>query len=85
MEKKQDGMLEESSLLINCDEPVVVLETHDKDQDDQKCLLEEMIEQINVSSIKGKHLSAWANDSSKSMSHATLWSCLQEHGEDMKK
>jgi len=72
MEKKQDGMLEELSLLINCDEPVVVSETTDENQNDQKSLLKELIKLIKISAIKGKHLPVQANDSSKSMSRAAL-------------
>ena len=49
MEKKQDGMLEELSLLINCDEPVAVPEAPSEDQDDQKSLLKEQIKQIKIS------------------------------------
>lgn len=91
MEKQQDGILEELPLLINCDEYVVVSETPDEDQDDQRSLLKELIKLIKddepysspvssqISAIKGKRPPAQANYSSKSMSHAAL--C--EHGEDM--
>lgn len=72
MEKKQDGMLKKSSLLINCDEPMVVSETPDEDQNDKKSLLKELIKLIKISAIKGKCLPARTNDSSRSMSHAAL-------------
>lgn len=49
MEKKQDIILEELSLLINSDEPVVVSETLDEDHDDQRSLLKELIKLINLS------------------------------------
>ena len=39
MEKQQDGVLEELSLLINWDAPVVLSATPDGDQGDQKSLL----------------------------------------------
>ena len=53
VEKKQDGMLKELSLLINCDETMAVSETADEDQDDQKSLLKELIKLIKLSAIKG--------------------------------
>jgi len=56
MDKKQDGILEELSLVINCDEPVAVPETPTEDLDDQKNLLKELIKLIKVSAIKSKHL-----------------------------
>ena len=85
MGKKQDGILEELSLVINRDEPVAVPETPTEDLDDQKNLLKELIKLIKVSAIKSKHLPVWANDCSKFMSRAALWSYWREHGEDMKK
>ena len=59
---KQDGMLEELSLLINCDEPVAVPEAPSEDQDDQKSLLKELIKLIkgdepSSSSVSSKNLS----------------------------
>lgn len=77
--------MEELSLMINRDEPMAVSETPDEDQDDQKNLLKELIKLIKLSAIKGIRFPAWANDISKSMLHAALWSYLREHGEDMKK
>lgn len=84
VEKKLDGMLEELSLLINHDEPMVVSETPDEDQDDQRSLLKDLIKLIKgddpssspvtskISAITVKRLPAQANNSSKSMSHAAL-------------
>ena len=46
MEKQQDGVLEELSLLINWDAPVVLSATPDGDQGDQKSLLQELIQLI---------------------------------------
>ena len=77
--------MEELSLMINHDNPVAVSETPDEDQDDQKNLLKDLIKLIKVSAIKGKRLPAWANDISRSMSRAALWSYLHEHEENMKK
>lgn len=81
MEKRQDGILDDLSLLINCDEPMVVSETFDEDQDDQKSLLKELIQLIKgdepssssisskSSAIKGS-LPVQANGGSKSMLHS---------------
>jgi len=44
--EKQDGILEELSLLVNCDELMVVSETPDEDQDGQNSLLKELIKLI---------------------------------------
>ena len=46
MEKQQDGVLEELSLLINWDAPVVLSATPDGYQYDQKSLLQELIQLI---------------------------------------
>ena len=74
-------MLEELSLLINCDEPVAVPEAPSEDQDDQKSLLKELIQLIKgdepssssisskSSAIKGS-LPVQANGGSKSMLHS---------------
>ena len=82
-EKKQDRMLKEPSLQINWDEPVVLSETPDGDQDDQKSPLKELklikdeepysspVSSI-ISAIKGKRRPAQASDSQKSMSHAIV-------------
>ena len=72
MEKKQDGMLEELSLVINHDEPMAISETCDEDQDDQKSLLKELVKLIKVSAIKGKCPPIRAKDHSKFMSRAAL-------------
>jgi len=58
MDKKQDGILEELSLMINHDNPVAVSETPDEDQDDRKNLLKELIKVIKLSAIKSKCLPA---------------------------
>ena len=49
MDKKQDVILEELSLVINCDERVAVSGTPDENQDDQKNLLKELIKLISLS------------------------------------
>ena len=79
MEKQQDGVLEELSLLINWDAPVVLSATPDGDQGDQKSLLQELIQLIQgdepcsspgpskLSAIQGKRLPAQAKDGRKSM------------------
>lgn len=76
-------MLKEPSLWINWDEPVVLSETPDGDQDDQKSPLKELklikdeepysspVSSI-ISAIKGKRRPAQASDSQKSMSHAIV-------------
>jgi len=46
MEKQQDGVLDELSLLINWDAPVVLSATPDGYQYDQKSLLQELIQLI---------------------------------------
>lgn len=46
MEKQQDGVLEELSLLINWDSPVLLSAIPDGDQGDQKSLLQELIQLI---------------------------------------
>ena len=58
MEKKQDGMLEELSLVINCDEHMAISEAPNEDQHDQKNLLKELIKVIKLSAIKGIHFPA---------------------------
>ena len=60
--------------MISTDEPVVVSETPDEYQNDQKSPLEELIKLIKISAVRGKRLPAQANDSSKSMLRAALWS-----------
>ena len=79
MEKQQDGVLEELSLLINWDAPVVLSATPDGDQGDQKSLLQELIQLIQgdepcsspgpskLSAIQSKRLPAQAKDGRKSM------------------
>jgi len=44
--KKRDSVVKELFLLINCDEPVVISESPDKDQDDQNSLLKELTKLI---------------------------------------
>ena len=46
MKKKRDYVVEELFLLINCDEPLVISESPDKDQDDQNSLLKELTKLI---------------------------------------
>ena len=77
--EKQDGILEELSLLVNCDELMVVSETPDEDQDGQNSLLKELIKLIKgdepcspggsskISATKGRYLPAQVNDCSKSV------------------
>ena len=43
---------EQVSLLINCDEPVVVSETFDEDQDKQRGLMKELIKLMKTQLIK---------------------------------
>lgn len=85
MEKSQDSMREELSLVTHRDEPVAVSETPDEDQDSQRNVLKELVKMIQVSAIKGKRPPPRAKDRSKFMSRAALWSYLREHGEDMRK
>jgi len=56
MEKRQDGILDDLSLLINCDEPIVVSETLDEDQDDQRSIMKELIKLMKIQLIKGDGL-----------------------------
>jgi len=92
-----DKVDDELSLLINCDESVVVSEAPDEDQDDQRSVLRELIKLIKgdeptsspVSSkiwaIKGKSLPAQANNNSKTTLRIALWRYLRDDGEDMNK
>lgn len=70
-------MLEELSLVINHDEPVAVSGTLNEDQDDQKNLLKELVKLIKDSATKGKRPPARANDRSKFVLRAALWSYLR--------
>ncbi|XP_048781520.1 uncharacterized protein LOC125683982 isoform X1 [Lagopus muta] len=94
-ERKQGGMPEEASLSVNRGEPVAGSETASEDQD-LTSLLKELITLIKgdepssspappkISAINGKRSPTQANDSSRCMARAALWSYLREHGEDMK-
>jgi len=48
-------MQEQLSLLINCDEPVVVSQTFNEDKDDQRSLLKELIKVIKGDCTINKH------------------------------
>lgn len=92
-----DEMQEQLSLLINREEHVVVSETLDEDQDDQRSLLKELIKVIKgdepfyspvsskMSAIKGKYLPAQTNNKSETTFCTALWCYLRDHGEDMRK
>ncbi|XP_052561347.1 uncharacterized protein LOC128091953 isoform X3 [Tympanuchus pallidicinctus] len=94
-ERKQGGVPEEASLSMNRGEPVAASETANEDQD-LTSLLKELIALIKgdepssspappeISAIHGKRSPPQANDSSRCMARAALWSYLREHGEDMK-
>ena len=51
-----DEVQEQVSLLINCDEPIVVSETLDEDQDDQRSIMKELIKLMKIQLIKGDGL-----------------------------
>ena len=72
-------MLEELSLLINCDEPVAVPEAPSEDQDDQKSLLKEQIKQIKISADSSERISTDAQDDDGDADTAIKESSLHEN------
>ena len=89
------------SQLIKCDEPVVVSEMFDEDQDEQSVLMKELIKLMKIqltkdgppsspvsseiSAIEGKRFPVRGRSNNRTASRAALWRYLRAHGEDMRR